>query len=273
MSTKFFTNKATNTLFNKLTGIFEHNQNINHFDVLVGYFRSSGYFKLRPLLEHVANIRILVGINVDELTQESHSLGLVYQEDKEKVKQSWQETSITDIKQANYDAQTEQGVKQFIQDMLSGKVSLKAHPSQKIHAKIYIFRPDNFNEHTASSVITGSSNLTDAGLGTNKNANYEFNVLLNDYEEVKFATDEFEKLWLEGVDIPPEVAENSLKKTHLADDITPYELYLKMLIEYFGDEINDIDIDLPNGFKKLSYQADAVYQGLLLLKKQVLPLF
>jgi hypothetical protein len=28
MSTKFFTNKAKNTLFNKLTGIFEHNQNI-----------------------------------------------------------------------------------------------------------------------------------------------------------------------------------------------------------------------------------------------------
>ncbi|NYT26957.1 MAG: NgoFVII family restriction endonuclease [Candidatus Thiodubiliella endoseptemdiera] len=211
MSNKFFTNQEKNTLFNKLTGIFEHNQNINHFDVLVGYFRSSGYFKLRPLLEDVANIRILAGIDVDKLTQESHSLGLIYQENKEKVEQSWQKTFITDIKQADYDAQTEQGVKQFIQDMLSGKVSLKAHPSQKIHAKIYIFRPDNFNEHTASSVITGSSNLTDAGLGTQQTANYEFNVLLNDYDEVKFAADEFEKLWLEGVDILPEVAKNSLK--------------------------------------------------------------
>ncbi len=270
MSNKFFTNQEKNTLFNKLTGIFEHNQNINHFDVLVGYFRSSGYFKLRPLLEDVANIRILVGIDVDKLTQESHSLGLIYQENKEKVEQSWQKTFITDIKQADYDAQTEQGVKQFIQDMLSGKVSLKAHPSQKIHAKIYIFRPDNFNEHTASSVITGSSNLTDAGLGTQQTVNYEFNVLLNDYDEVKFATDEFEKLWLEGVDILPEVAKNSLKKTHLADDITPYELYLKCLIEYFGSEIefdpNSIK-DLPNGFKRLSYQMDAVNEGWEMLKK------
>lgn len=270
MSTKFFTNKAENTLFNKLTGIFENNQNINHFDVLVGYFRSSGYFKLRLLLEDVANIRILVGINVDKLTQESHSLGLVYQEDKEKAKQSWQEAFITDIKQANYDEQTEQGVKQFIQDMCRGKVSLKAHPSQKIHAKIYIFRPDNFNKHAASSVITGSSNLTNAGLGTQQTANYEFNVLLNDYDEVKFATDEFEKLWSESVDILPKVAENSLKKTHLTDDITPYELYLKCLIEYFGSEIefdpNSIK-DLPNGFKRLSYQMDAVNEGWEMLKK------
>jgi HKD family nuclease len=86
------------------------------------------------------------------------------QEDKEKIENSWQETFARDIQQANYDEETEEGIKQFINDILSGKVKLKAHPSQKIHAKIYIFRPDNFNEHTTSSVITGSSNLTDAGL-------------------------------------------------------------------------------------------------------------
>ena len=270
MNTKFFTNEEENTLFNKLQGVFQHNTSINNFDVLVGYFRSSGYFKLRPLLENVDNIRILVGIDVDKLIRESHALALVYQEDKEKIEQSWQKKFIKDIKQANYDEQTEQGIKQFIQDMLSNKLSLKAHPSQKIHAKIYIFRPDNFNKHIAGNVITGSSNLTDSGLGTKKVANYEFNVLLNDYEDIKFATDQFETLWLEGVDISSEIAKNSLKKTYLADDITPYELYLKCLIEYFGDEIefdpNSIK-DLPQGFKRLSYQMDAVNEGWEMLKK------
>ena len=259
MTTKFFTNRDKNTLFNKFKGVFKYNTNINHFDVLVGYFRSSGYFKLRPLLEDVASIRILVGIDVDQLTKESHSLALVYQKDVEKIKQSWQKKFITDIKQANYNEETEQGIKQFIQDILSGKVSLKAHPSQKIHAKIYIFRPNDFNEHTPSSVITGSSNLTNAGLGIQDTANYEFNVLLNDYEDVQFATDEFEKLWANGIDILPEFAQNSFKQTHLSDDITPYELYLKLLCEYFSHEVefdpNSIK-DLPNGFKRLSYQMD-----------------
>jgi superfamily II DNA or RNA helicase len=268
MSTKFFTNKDDNTLFNKFKGIFEHNNNINHFDVLVGYFRSSGYFKLRQFLDNIDNVRILVGIDVDRLTQTSHSLGLVYQEDKENIGSSWQQDFINDIKQANYDEETEQGVKQFIQDMLNGKITLKAHPSKKIHAKIYIFRTNNFNEHTASSVITGSSNLTDSGLGTNHSSNYEFNVLLNDYEDVQFATDEFEKLWQESIDILPTVVEQGLKETHLADDITPYQLYLKMLIEYFGGEIDTPTLgNLPKEFKKLSYQTDAVHQGLLLLKK------
>ncbi len=271
MTAKFFTNHNENTLFNKLNGVFEHNQTIKHFDVLVGYFRSSGYFKLRPLLENVANIRILVGIDVDKITAKMQSAGsALFKGDSKKTIESWQEIFNDDIAQANYDAQTEQGIKQFIQDMLSEKISLKAHPSQKIHAKIYIFRPDNFNQHTASSVITGSSNLTDAGLGTQKIANYEFNVLLNDYEDVKFATDEFEKLWAEGVEILPEIAQNSLKKTHLADNISPYELYLKCLIEYFGSEIefdpNSIK-DLPHGFKRLSYQMDAVNEGWEMLKK------
>jgi hypothetical protein len=85
-------------------------------------------------------------------------------------------------------------------------------------------------------------------------------VLLNDYAEVLFATNEFEKLWAEGVDILPSIAQQSLEKTHLSDNITPYELYLKCLIEYFGEEIefdpNSIK-DLPQGFKRLSYQSPA----------------
>ena len=271
MDTKFFTNRKENTLFNKLEGIFTHNKTINNFDVLVGYFRSSGYFKLRPLLENVAHIRILVGIDVDKITREMQADGLsLFKGNAEKTIKDWQGKFIADVKEAHYDEHTEQGIKQFIDDMQTQKVRLKAHPSQSIHAKIYIFRPDDFNPHKAGSVITGSSNLTDAGLGTNNSPNYEFNVLLNDYEDIKFATTEFENLWEEGVEILPEAAKNSLKKTHLADNITPYELYLKCLIEYFGSEIefdpNSIK-DLPGNFKRLSYQMDAVNEGWGMLKK------
>ena len=271
MSIKFFTNQQQNTLFNKFDGIFEYNKTINNFDVLVAYFRSSGYFKLRPLLENVANIRILVGIDVDKIASNMQQDGLaLFKGSPEKTIQNWQEKFIKDIQKANYDQQTEQGILQFIDDVQTQKIQLKAHPNKKIHAKIYIFRPDDFNQHNSGSVITGSSNLTNAGLGIQTNSNYEFNVVLNDYDDIEFATLEFEKLWAEGVNILPEIVEKSLQKTHLADNITPYELYLKCLIEYFGDEVefdsNSIK-DLPNGFKRLSYQMDAVNQGWEMLKK------
>ena len=67
MPTKFFTNNEENTLLNKFEGVFKYNPNIQYFDALVGYFRASGYFRIRPFLDKVPQIRILAGINVDKL--------------------------------------------------------------------------------------------------------------------------------------------------------------------------------------------------------------
>jgi len=67
MSSRFFTNHGEQTLFKKFQGVFESNPDIEWFDALVGYLRSSGYFALRPYLENVPHIRILVGINVDAI--------------------------------------------------------------------------------------------------------------------------------------------------------------------------------------------------------------
>lgn len=47
------------------------------------------------------------------------------------------------------------------------------------------------------SVITGSSNFSEAVLVNN----LEFNVELKDYADVKFALDKFEELWAQGTDI------------------------------------------------------------------------
>lgn len=63
MSTKFFTNHEANTLLNKLEGVFEHNKDIEVFDALVGFFRASGYFAIRPFLNRVPKVRVLVGID------------------------------------------------------------------------------------------------------------------------------------------------------------------------------------------------------------------
>jgi len=269
MSTRFFTNEEQNTLLKKFEGVFAHNLNIQFFDALVGYFRASGYFALRPHLDHVPHIRILVGINVDNLLARSHAKGLLFKGNPQQTIETFLQESKEDIQKASYSREVESGVLQFIEDVASKKIEIKAHPEKKLHAKIYIFRPEPFNEHTPSSVITGSSNLTHAGLGGD-GSNYEFNVLLNDYNDVKFATGEFEKLWGESVPILPVDVEKLKKETYLNEEFTPYELYIKFLTEYFGRsvEFDPSSVkDLPKGFKRLSYQVDAVNQGFDLLRK------
>jgi hypothetical protein len=66
MSKRFFTNEGENTLLKKFAGVFASNPDIERFDALVGYLRASGYFALRPHLEKVPLIRIIVGIDVDD---------------------------------------------------------------------------------------------------------------------------------------------------------------------------------------------------------------
>ena len=64
----FFTNEPNRTLVDRFNKILSNNTQF--FDVLVGYFRTSGFYELYKTLENVEKIRILVGLNVDRKTIE-----------------------------------------------------------------------------------------------------------------------------------------------------------------------------------------------------------
>jgi hypothetical protein len=271
MSTRFFTNSGENTLLKKFAGIFEHNPDIERFDALIGYLRASGYFAIRPHLDKVPQIRLLVGINVDEIMEQYHQKGRLFLADAGRAMREFKDGLSSDIAAARYSPDVEKGILQFAEDVASKKIEIRAHPTKRLHAKIYLFIPKGFNEHKPGSVITGSSNLTGAGLGVDEiGSNYEFNVLSHDYQDVKFASDEFEKLWGEGVHVLPKVVADITQKSHLRDDLSPFELYIKLLIEFFGPAIEydpNSETDLPEGFMRLAYQMDAVKQGFLMLQR------
>ena len=271
MSTRFFTNEGENTLLKKFAGVFAHNPDIERFDALVGYLRASGYFALRPHLEKVPHIRILVGIDVDEQLARHHRKGLLLLGDADKTLAYVRAKLAEDVQSAPYRKDVEEGIRQFVADVAAKRVEIKGHSTKKLHAKLYIFIPKGFCEHKTGAVITGSSNLTAAGLGVEDAAtNYEFNVLLHDYNDVKFAADEFEKLWKQGVAFLPEAVKGVVHESYLRDDLTPFELYIKFLTEYFGPAIDydpNAESDMPKGRKALNYQGDAVNDGWLKLQK------
>ena len=95
--------------------------------------------------------------------------------------------------------------------------------------------------------------------------NLEFNVELKDAADVRFALDKFEELWTHAIDIKDIYIDTVEKKTWMRDDITPYQLYLKTLYEFFKKEINadkeNFQTLLPEGYMRLQYQIDAVMQA------------
>lgn len=256
----FFTNEENNTLHDRFNKIL--NNNVQFFDVLVGYFRSSGFYKMYESMENIEKTRILVGLNLDKKSVEMihtayNEMQVDFTSNKE-AKEQYSKEVNDDIETSEDSEEVEIGIKKFIEFVRTGKLEIRVYPHHPIHAKVYIMRKDQEKSEDFGKVITGSSNFSQAGLL----GQLEFNVELKDSRDVRFALDKFEDLWKESVDVTDEYIEQA-ENSWIREDVTPYELFLKCLYEYFKEEINQDKVDakslgLPPGFMKLQYQLHAV---------------
>ena len=273
MSTKFFNNDDGNTLFARLANIAGENgmgAKFQVFKAVAGYFRSSGWFKLREQLGGVKKIQILVGIDIDDILRNRDRTELFFGADSAETRRRYFEAFSNDVKEADYTEEIERGILQLCQDVVEGRVELRIHNSRNLHAKFYLCLPEAFGEHSEGRVIMGSSNLTDSGLGTRPDPKhrYELNVEIRDFDDVDFCRREFERLWDEGVSVTADDIAAARKATHLGQDPTPFELFMRVLIDLYGEQAeDDFDTDLPEGMMDLKYQRDAVVQGYQLLRK------
>lgn len=254
----FFTNESGHTLLDRFISTL---RNVQFFDVLVGYFRTSGFYRLYGSLEPVEQIRILVGLNIDraayELIRDSSDRKELDFQSSKRTKEIFSKYLISEMDNSVDNYNTEIGVKKFIEYLQSKKLEIKAYPKANIHAKVYISRFTK-DDRDFGQVITGSSNFSESGFVDN----LEFNVELKDSSDVRFALEKFEELWKDSIDISEEYVETINRSTWLNDSITPYELYLKFLYEYLKEDINideeEIETYLPENFKELKYQIQAV---------------
>ena len=241
------------------------------FDVLVGYFFTSGFYAVYPALECTEKIRILIGINTDKKVHElileakqETQLEMVFSHAE--AKKFIEKEIENELGESNDNRNVEQGILKFVEWLRSKKLEIKVYPSQDIHAKVYIM---TFKEgdRDKGRVITGSSNFTQEGLVDN----LEFNVELKNPEDYQFAEDKFEELWKDSVDVSDKYIETINTKTWLNQDILPYHLYLKFIYEYFKDELGQTDEVLanyfPENFMKLEYQEQAVLNAKKILEE------
>jgi superfamily II DNA or RNA helicase len=264
----FLTNEEGNTLRDRLHVLLA--DNTRFFDVLVGYFFVSGFYRLYPSLENTEKLRVLVGLRADrkvvdlvqQANEEQQQLDFHSQAE---AKEAVQKDITQEFQDSQDTAQVEKGVRKFLEWVKSEKLEIRAYPSETLHAKLYIM---TFHEKDRDKgrVITGSSNFTQAGLQDN----LEFNVELKQRSDYEFAIAKFNQLWGRGVELNQTFVETIERKSPYAH-FTPYELYLKFLYEYFKDSLNRPDeledTFLPEGFKKLRYQEEAVLSAKRILEE------
>jgi len=264
----FITNEEQKNLKSRFQALIKDTK---FFDCLVGYFYTSGFYAIYRSLENTEKIRILIGISTSRqtyelMTEAQNNLQQTLQFSHAEAKQAYEELVEKEMEDSEDKREVEEGVAKFIEWINNGKLEIKAYPSQNIHAKLYImtFTED---DRDVGRVITGSSNFTYSGLVEN----LEFNVELKNRADYEFAKEKFDELWKNAVDVSEKYIQTIQEKTWLKPDVTPYQLYLKFLYEYFKDELNQTDElffrYLPQDFKKLEYQEQAVLNAKKILEE------
>jgi ERCC4-related helicase/HKD family nuclease len=271
--TTFISNDSNKKLKDRLTELIEHSKELKF---LVGFFYFSGIRELYDSLKNNPEVQldILVGLNADKtvhgLTEYGDTAkGLTDKDKFERFLISISRSINTD----NFD--NEEFYKQslfFIEAIKQDRLRIRKTCDPN-HAKLYIFKLKGDAAVVKKSLfITGSSNLTKAGLSLQQ----EFNVEISDYG-TKEAEDYFDALWDEAVKIT-EYAEfknrltDFLDKNLLTTEVTPYEAFALVLKTY--TELQDqkqikqslLDLLKENGYRRYQYQIDAVTLALSVIE-------
>jgi len=262
----FITNEQNRSLLDRFKVLIKDTR---FFDCLVGYFYTSGFHALYKSLENTEKIRILIGISTNpqtaHLIQQAQPQELNFHSHAE-TKEQFSGLVAEEMSNSQDNREVEEGVYKFLEWLQNGKLEIKAYPTEKVHAKLYIM---SFVEgdRDIGRVITGSSNFTQAGLIDNM----EFNVELKTRADYDFALNNFNRLWENAVDVKDKYAETIQSRTWLNNTITPYQLYLKFLYEYFKEDLQQSDEVffryVPTEFKQLEYQEQAVLNAKKILNE------
>ena len=214
-------------------------------DIVTGYFTIRALSKLYRELPVDDHFRIVSSEMVEDTKKADNVIDLL----------NGDGSITTIIELADY-------AKEAVAFLKRDKVEIKAVVNAFCHAKLYLFT--NNNLQSDSFYLSGSSNLTDAGLGLKATSNVELNVgnpcrtFDNDYKELNGW---FNDLWKNIAKDKVHAVLND-KKSELIDvkeffirkieeyfrTYTPLEIYYKILFELFN-----ADIELDNS---LEHQKD-----------------
>ena len=216
--------------------------NDGSMDIVTGYFTVGALCHFANLTnEKIAQYRIILG----DITQRDVT-----------------EISSLDLLNADLSLEKALSLKKLANDAVDflklNKVSLKTLEPNFCHAKLYLFKSEK-NDRQKNFYISGSSNLTEAGIGIKQSDNFELNIAdFGGNEQYKEILNWFNALWEhpKAHNFKILVDENGKEtkidfKTYLINEISklfqeflPNDIYFKILFERFYNDIS-LSINTP----------------------------
>lgn len=210
-------------------------------DIVTGYFTIGALAWLsKSVNDKISDFRLVLGdiVNVDSI--DNRPLDLL--NENISIEASLKLSSLS---------------KEVVNFLKQDKVIAKTLEPNFCHAKSYLFNPDKKDDRN-KYFISGSSNLTEAGIGLKQTNNIELNIAEtgnnNQYKELVVW---FDALWVrpqahkEKTLVAPDGTKSKIDfKQYLINEIerifikyTPRELYYKVLFELFGNQLLETEND------------------------------
>lgn len=268
----FITNTGSAQLKTRLSTLIKESLELKF---LVGFFYFSGIAELIESLK--ANpeltLKVLVGLNVD-----AQNYGLVEYAEKagknriERI-EDYHESVLKALNSDAFDNETFYSQAHFILDQIISSRIIIRKTSKPNHAKLYLFKLKEQQVVRSGLFITGSSNLSKAGLSDRE----EFNVEISDYGFAE-AQKYFDELWNSAIPI----TETDIEKARLLDNVRektllksihPFDAYMfvvKTWLDSFYKHESSRFIKLllkKKGYKDYKYQIDAVTQAMSIVEE------
>ena len=234
--------------------------NEGSMDIVTGYFTVGALCYFANLTnEKIAQYRIILG----DITQRDIT-----------------EISSLDLLNADLSLEKALQLKKLAIDAVDflkrNKISLKTLEPNFCHAKLYLFKSEK-NDRQKNFYISGSSNLTEAGIGIKQSENFELNIAdFGGNEQYREILEWFNALWEHDKAHSTKIVvdENGKETTidfkkYLIDQISklfkeflPKDIYFKILFERFYNDIS-LSINTPEYQRNIQKLKDSeIYNAL-----------
>ena len=234
----------------------EQGNKTKELQIATAYFNPQGLNLIASEVKHLESVKLLLGsdpaselFRKEKLPGDPHNF---FELQIEKNILTLDEAIKKERNDLPFNIDIDNSIRNLLDFLNSNKIEVRRYTKRFLHAKAFLFLGEN------RKLLTGSSNLTLAGLQNN----LELNLGIDDSELLERLQDWYKELWDDAEPYDLSSIYNELYEEH-----SPYEIYLIVLWQLYGAELIDEAKDEESDIKLSRFQKHGVNRALRILDK------
>ena len=229
--------------------------------IATAFFNPSGFAEIADRLRAIREVRLMLGADLattrpDDRRRLDENDGMFERRRLQSGLRTLDGTLRWERDRMPFNRTSGRALRVLVEALRARNMEVRRYEQAFLHAKAYIFTLCEETNADGEGILVGSSNLTRAGL----TSNLELNLGRYERAVVERATRWFDELWDEAE--PYDLSE-------LFEEVfwprTPWEIFLRVLWQLYGDEIQE-DAAVDDNLPLTSFQKHGVARALRLIR-------